>query len=51
MNPPSAFWLRLTYSVQRSIVSRGTNRPALRAARRAITWQIVTEMSASRRCG
>ena len=26
MNPPSGFWQRLTYSVQRSIVSRGTNR-------------------------
>ena len=35
----------------RSIVSLGTFSPAFRAARRAITWQIVTEMSASSRRG
>jgi hypothetical protein len=51
MKPPSAFWLCLTYSTVRSMVSRGTAIPTFRAARRAITWQIVTERSASCRWG
>jgi hypothetical protein len=46
-NPPSVFWHFFTYATHRSTVSFGTAKPALRAARSAITWQIVTEISAS----
>ncbi len=44
-------WQRLTYSTQRSTFSLGTATPALRAERRAMIWQMVTEMSASVLCG